>query len=119
MNNNNQQSQRKAKNEIEEINEIFEKFQKHVENYDDKKIIDYEEVYRKNEQISHFNKRIIECNKICIKFPEINQVLYEEQKCLDSCQRKILEVEGIVKKYMNELKVGKFDSPYINPNPEI
>ena len=110
--------QNKKKSEIEEINKIFEKFIKHVENVDDIEL-DYEEVYRKNEMIRSFNKKVLECNNLCIKYPEINKFLYEEQKCLTNCQRKIMEVNTIVGKYFNELKAGKFNSPYLNPNIDL
>ena len=108
----------KKKTEVDEVNEIFDKFQKHIENLDDK-IIDYEEIFRKKEMLKHFNRRILECNRICLKHPEIDQLLYEEQKCLTSCQRKIFEVESVVAKYIDEIKAGKFDSPYLNPDANL
>jgi hypothetical protein len=107
-------NKKKLKNEISELNEVFSEFQKFAENLDNQEI-NYHEIYIKNEMIKHFNRRILECNRICIKHPEIKQILYEEQKCINSCQRKFLEVESVVSKYFNELQVGKFDSPHINP----
>lgn len=107
-------TQNKKKNEIQELNEVFETFEKMIDEKYDKEI-DFEETFRKNEQMKHFNRRLMECNKICIKHPEISQLLYEEQFCLNNCQRKILEVENVVAKYMNEVKVAGSISPYLNP----
>jgi hypothetical protein len=100
------------KNEIQEIDQIFENFQKFAINYENREI-NYEEIYKRNELIQHFNRRILECNNLCIKHPEINTLLYEEEKCINNCQRKILEVDTIVKKYMKELNID-IESPYIN-----
>ncbi len=105
------------KNEIEELTQIFENFQNLKESQIEGGIeINYEEIYRKNEMLKHFNRRIMECNRLCIKYPEIENMLYEEQTCLNNCQRKILEVEGVVKKYMNQLKANNINSPHLNPN---
>ena len=61
--------------------------------------------------IRHFNKRIILCNQLCITHPQIKRILYEEEDCLNTCQRKILEVEAVVKKHMN----NNFEK-YLDPN---
>ena len=104
------------KNEIEELNQIFENFKNLKETQLDNIKINYEEAYTKNEMLKNFNRRIIECNKLCIKYPEIKTMLYEEQTCLNNCQRKIIEVEGVAKKYMNQLKANSINSPYLNQN---
>jgi hypothetical protein len=109
-------NKKNPKNEVDELNQLFENFknmkQTQLENSD----INYEEEYTKNEILKHFNRRIIECNRLCIKYPEIENMLFEEQNCLNNCQRKIVEVEGVVKKYMNQLKANSANSPYFNPN---
>lgn len=107
-----QNKAKKVKSEVEELNEIFAKFQKGVENYQDIEGINYEEIYRKNEMVKHFNNRIIQCNKLCITHPEIKMLLYEEENCLNTCRRKNLEVEGVVKKYMNTLNMTNQLNPY-------
>jgi hypothetical protein len=105
-------SPKKPKNEIEEMNKTFDLI---VEKYEKERLTvpDYTEIYLNNEIIKHFNKRIIECNKVCIKYPEINELLYEEETCLNNCQRKIKEVQNVVKSLMNELNIKNSKSDYL------
>jgi hypothetical protein len=110
MENNN--SNKKIKNEIEEMNQIWDKFVEQIDNYDKVQQIDYEEYIKKVEMMRHFNNRILRCNEICITRPDIKYLLYEEDTCLTSCQRKILEVEGVVKKYLNGLNLKNSLNPY-------
>jgi hypothetical protein len=53
---------KKYKNEFEELNAVFESFEKSRDETMAKEI-NYTEIYRKNESLIHFNKRLIECNK--------------------------------------------------------
>ena len=104
---------KKKKIEIEELNEIYEKIEKSrkekmMEN------LDYESYYLMNERHKHLNKKIIECNNLCLKHIEIPIFLYEEQYCLDNCVRKMQEVESIVSDYMDELKINDMESNFIN-----
>jgi hypothetical protein len=113
MNSKSTQEQKKPKNEFQEINKLFEEFEKTKETHKDINV-NYYEVYRRNDMLKNFNQRIIECNRLCIKHPEIEVMLYEEQSCLENCQRKILEVDAVVKKYMNSIKANNINSEYLN-----
>lgn len=109
----------KKTNEIQELNEIFEKFQKQLDSYDKIQDVNYAEMYKNNEMLNHFNKRVLLCNKLCITHPEIKRMLYEEESCISSCHRKIMEVEGVVAKYMKDLSFKELQTKYLDPNNEI
>jgi hypothetical protein len=51
--------------------------------------------------------------RLCIKYPEVGEMLFEEENCLTNCQRKIKEVQHVVKELMNELSIKNNSSEYL------
>ncbi len=51
---------------------------------------------------------------MCIKHPEIKELLYEEEYCIKKCKDKIKEVENTIKALMNELNIKSVSSDYLS-----
>lgn len=61
------------------------------------------------------NKKILECNRACLKFFNTNETLYEEESCLKSCLRKINEIENCIDNHIKEWGLYDLESQYVNP----
>lgn len=61
------------------------------------------------------NKKIIECNRACLKFFNTRETLYEEENCLNSCLRKIKEIENYINIQIKDWGLYDLESQYVNP----